>query len=198
MQAHSASTKGPRKAVSIEEARRAAIAGDRQALEVVVAKLLPRVRNLVRYLVRGDSEVDDIAQEALVAVIVGLPSYRGDGMLVSWADRVTVRATFACLRRNARARSMVEVEADLSVVLGPDSPPDEYLERRRVVGLLDQLPEDQRHALVLHHVLGMSVPEIATMVGSPIETVRSRLRLGMGRLRALDGDAALVGGRGEE
>lgn len=185
MYVHGLTSKGNRKSVSIEDARLAAINGDRQAQEVVVARLLPRVRNLVRYLVRGDSDVDDIAQEALVAILVGLPSFRGDGQLVSWADRVTVRATFACLRRTARARSMVEVEADLSVVMGPDSPPDEYLERRRVVGLLDEIPNDQRHALVLHHVLGMSVPEIATMTGSPTETVRSRLRLGMGRLRGL-------------
>src|SRR6266545_2516131 len=82
----------------------AAIAGDRRALEVVVGRLLPRVRNLIRYLVRGDADADDIAQEALVAVVRGLPSFRGEGSLEAWADRVAVRETFACLRRSRRAR----------------------------------------------------------------------------------------------
>ena len=47
------------------------------------------------------------------------------------------------------------------------------------------MPHEQRHALVLHHVLGLSVPEIARETEAPDETVRSRLRLGMERLRAL-------------
>jgi len=163
----------------------AAIAGDRRALEVVVTRLLPRLRNLVRYLVRGDSDADDIAQEAMVAVVRGLPGFRGEGALESWADRVVVRETFACLRRARRARDRIDRGADLSMVPHPEGGPDTYAERRRVARLLDDLPDDQRHALVLHHVLGLSVPEIAAEVSAPVETVRSRLRLGMGRLRAL-------------
>jgi len=175
---------------SADDARLAAVSGDRKALEKVVGELLPRVRNLVRYLVRGDSEVEDIAQEAVLAIIAGLPSHRGDGPLSAWADRVTARSTFAYLRRVRRVRSQVESGVDLSVVPTADSPPDEYAARRHAVGLLDQVPEDQRHALVLHHVVGMSVPEIAAVVGLPFETVRSRLRIGMGKLRGLHGDGA--------
>jgi RNA polymerase sigma-70 factor (ECF subfamily) len=163
----------------------AAVAGDRKALEDVVAELLPRVRNLVRYLVRSDAEVDDIAQEALVAIIGGLHSHRGEGTLNAWADRVTARATFAFLRRTRRVRAQVDTGADLSAVPHPDGPPDDYAARRRAVALLNKIPDDQRNALVLHHVAGMSVPEIAGELGLPFETVRSRLRIGMGKLRAL-------------
>jgi RNA polymerase sigma-70 factor (ECF subfamily) len=165
----------------------AAIAGDRRALEAVVARLLPRLRNLVRYLVRGDADADDIAQEAMVAVVRGLPSFRGDGSLESWADRVAVRETFACLRRSRRARERIDRSADLSAVPHPGGGPDAYAERRRAAMLLDELPDEQRHAVVLHHVLGLSVPEIAVEMGAPMETVRSRLRIGIGRLRALHG-----------
>jgi RNA polymerase sigma-70 factor (ECF subfamily) len=165
----------------------AAVAGDRRALESLVAEMLPRIRNLVRYLVRGDSDADDMAQEALVAIVRGLPSYRGEGSLSAWADRVAVRETFANLRRVRKARAQVDAGADLAAVPHPDGPPDDYAERRRAAKLLDELPEDQRHVLVLHHVLGLSVPEISDEVGAPFETVRSRLRLGMSKLRALHG-----------
>lgn len=178
----------PRRAIwmSPPDARlAAAVAGDRKALEAVVVELLPRVRNLVRYLVRNDSEVEDIAQEALMAVIGGLHSHRGEGTLGAWTDRVTARATFAFLKRARRSRAQVDTGADLTAVPNPDAPPDEYAARRHAVALLNKIPDDQRHALVLHHVAGMSVPEIASELGLPLETVRSRLRIGMGKLRAL-------------
>ncbi|MEM9490180.1 MAG: sigma factor, partial [Myxococcota bacterium] len=69
----------------------AAAAGDRQAMQAVLTELLPRARNLIRYLVRGDQEVDDIAQEALIALVRGIATYRGEGKLTSWADRVVAR-----------------------------------------------------------------------------------------------------------
>jgi RNA polymerase sigma-70 factor (ECF subfamily) len=163
----------------------AAVAGDRAALEAVVTELLPRIRNLMRYLLRGDAEAEDIAQEVMVAIVRGLPSFRGDGSLHGWAERVAVREAFARLRQARRVRAQIDAGADLTVVAHPDGPPDVYAERRRTVALLDQLPDDQRHALVLHHVLGLSVPEIAAEVSAPIETVRSRLRVGIARLRAL-------------
>ena len=51
--------------------------------------------------------------------------------------------------------------------------------------------------LVLHHVLGLSVPEISEEIGAPSETVRSRLRLGMSKLRALhDSGGAAASGKG--
>ena len=180
--------KKARTEISTEDAQRAAVNGDRKALEAVVRKLLPGVRNLVRYLVRGDADVDDIAQEALVAIVVGLPTFRGTGTLRAWTHQVTARVVFTAMARSRRAHQQIEVEADLTLVPGPDSPPDAYAERRHAVGLLDKIPDAQRHALVLHHVVGMTVPEIALVVGSPVETVRSRIRIGMERLRELHGD----------
>ena len=42
-----------------------------------------------------------------------------------------------------------------------EAAPDEYLHRQHMVTLLDRISNEQHHALVLHHVLEMSVPEIA-------------------------------------
>lgn len=163
----------------------AAAAGDRRAAGELLSELLPRVRNLIRYLVRGDNDVDDIAQEALIAIARGLPGFRGDGKLSSWADRIVARATFAYLRRERRQPGAGAGGPDLALVPHPDAPPDQYALRRQRVAMLDRVPDDQRHALVLHHVLGMSVPEVAEETDTPPETVRSRLRLGKQRLRAL-------------
>jgi RNA polymerase sigma-70 factor (ECF subfamily) len=165
-----------------------AVGGDVRALERVLHGLVARTRNLVRYLVRGDRDVDDIAQVALLAIARGLPTYQGRGRLESWADRVVARATFAEIRRRA-AGGAVPVGPYVESLPSEDLPaPYDYIARRRVVRLLDQLSTEQRSAIVLHHVLEMSVPEIARETGVPDETVRSRLRLGKARLRALGAD----------
>jgi RNA polymerase sigma-70 factor, ECF subfamily len=162
----------------------AAAAGDRAAVESLLLELLPRVRNLVRYLVRGDDAVDDMAQEALIAVLRGLPTYRAEGTLTAWADRVTARAVFTELRRRRAVRGRLELlRDDAAEAEAAGGDPEEYLARRRAVERLDELPDEQRQALVLHHLVGLSVPELARELAVPAETVRSRLRLGKQRLR---------------
>lgn len=171
----------------LEACARAAQAGDGAATRQLLGRALPRARNLVRYLVRGDRDVDDIAQEALVALVRGIRTYRAEGPFEAWVDRVVVRATFSYLKRR-RAEPQLTVLDSESLRAGTapgTSAADQYAVRRRVVAVLDELAEEQRVVLVLHHVLEMSVPEIAAETGAPAETVRSRLRLARARLRAI-------------
>jgi len=159
----------------------AAAAGDRRAAQALCRELLPRVRNLVRYLVRGDARVDDIAQEAMIAVLRGLGTFRGEGTFDSWVDRVVARSTFATLRR-LRAETQPGAE-DVAERERDPAEPAPYEARRELAAALDRLPQEQRQALVLHFSVGMTVPEIAEAVAAPFETVRSRLRLAKAALR---------------
>ncbi len=160
----------------------AAASGDRRAAEALCRELLPRVRNLVRYLLRGDARVDDVAQEALIAVLRGLGTFRGEGRFESWVDRVVARTTFDRIRR-IRAESQPGEHAPVEGAAGEDLGGETYALRRELAAALDRLPTDQRESLVLHFALGMTVPEIAEVAAAPIETVRSRLRLGKAALR---------------
>lgn len=152
---------------------------------------------MIRYLVHGDQDVDDIAQEALLAVLRGHSSYRGEGSLESWADRVVARVTFAWLRRR-KPRRVWSLEAEEDASADDTALPDEYLRRRRFALLLDQLPQEQRYALVLHHVLGLSVAEIELETATKAETVRTRLRLGKKHLRQLADPDSTDGDTGHE
>jgi RNA polymerase sigma-70 factor (ECF subfamily) len=128
--------------------------------------------------------VDDYAQQALVNILKGLPTYRGDAPLERWADRVTARTTLALAKRRRAERKR---EAELIENLYPLPMPTSsisYSARRRLAKALDTLPKDQREAVVLHHVLEMTVPEVAAALGVPFETAKSRLRLAMKKLRA--------------
>lgn len=163
----------------------AAQAGDKKAAAELLQKLLPRLRNLVRYLVRGDRNVDDIAQEAMIAILRGLPTYRGDGSLSAWADRITARTALSCLRRERKTREREQESFDAQSLQARSEAPDAYALRRQAVARLDVLPYEQRHALVLHHVVGLSIPEVAAQLDTPLETIRSRLRLAQTKLREI-------------
>jgi RNA polymerase sigma-70 factor (ECF subfamily) len=172
--------------IAIDPRIAAAAKGDRAAAEAICRELLPRVRNLVRYLIRGDALCDDIAQEALVAVLRGLHGYRGEGAFQSWVDRVVARTTFALIKKKrAEAAQTAGEEAAPGVV---DERGEHYVLRRQLAAQLDKLPAEQRDALVLHFAVGMSIPEIAETTGTPFETVRSRIRLGKATLREAMGE----------
>lgn len=160
-------------------------AGDRQAAQALLTELLPRVRNLVRYLIWSDADADDVVQVVLVELLRSFASYRGEGSLNAFVDRITVRVALHHARRRQKERQRVSpLSPELHLVALAGESPDDYASRRQTVRYLDELPEDQRRAVVLHHVLGQSVPELAETLQIPFETARSRLRLGMEKLRA--------------
>ncbi|WP_240488798.1 RNA polymerase sigma factor [Labilithrix luteola] len=158
----------------------AASRGDRAALTALAEELIPRVRNLVRYLTKS-GDIDDITQEALVTVLRSVPNYRPIGSFTAWVDRIVVRVTYGELRK--RRRDATHEAIDIEAVPAPVDPASVYATRTHIAAVLDGLPADQRFAVVLHHALGMSAAEIAEEMSAPLETIRSRLRVGMQHLR---------------
>lgn len=184
-------TEDSQKAAGPERYVAAVIAGDRAAAEALCRALLPRVRNLVRYLIRGDMDVDDAAQQSLIEILRGLPTYRGEGSFQGWADRIVARTTLSHVRRRRAERGRRDAAAPhLRLMQAPEAQADGGVKRREVAQLLDNLPEEQREVVILHHVLGLSAPEIAEELSIPFETTRSRLRLGMRKLREMMGVSA--------
>jgi RNA polymerase sigma-70 factor, ECF subfamily len=170
---------------ALSELANQAKGGDPTATERLFLQLLPRVRNLVRYLVRGDRDVDDLSQDALVMILKGMHGYRADGPFRAWVDRVVARSVFAALKRRAASPAVIERDGQTAMTEGVSAAGHEaYCMRRKLVEGLDLLPEAQRAALVLHYVMGLTIPEAAAELGVAEETVRSRLRLAKDRLRS--------------
>ena len=157
-------------------------AGDEEAMHQLLLAIMPRVRNGVRYLVRGD-DIDDLVQDVLETVLLRVETFRGEGRFEAWVDGVTLRVVIGRRRKhlsNARRLADVAVEDVAWLRQG-----ERYATSRQLARALDQLPNDQREALVMHHVFGLTAPEVAEHQQVGHETVRSRLRHGMGMLRAL-------------
>lgn len=178
----------------------AATAGDPDAQRTLLVTLGPSLLRAVRgVLGSSHPDVEDALQDSMAAVHAALPSFRGESGTVHFACRVAVQTALNVRRRAGyRVRHTPSLSPEELSALARDdrSPADAQAERaRRVIlrELLDELPPVQAEALVLHVVLGYSVDETARAMGTPRDTVRSRLRAALGALRArVGGDRVLL------
>lgn len=132
-------------------------------------------------LARDFAEAQDALQTALERAWRARRQVQDPSRLEPWLRRILVREV---IRRQTSPWARLTRPAtplDLSAELAPSSDPDLGLD---VVRAIAGLPIAQRAVVVLHHYAGYQVDEIAEIVRAPAETVRSRLRLAMVRIRA--------------
>lgn len=167
----------------LERMRRAG-AGDPEAQAWLMTHVISRVRRIARTFLRSAADADDAAQLGLLAILESASSYRGEATVEAWARRVAVRTILRYARQQRREGAPVAPESaiDDEIALAPHQPPFEALPRE-ARAYLDELPEAQRTAILLHHALDHSIEEIAGMTEVSPDTVKSRLRLGIGALR---------------
>lgn len=174
--------------------------GDRAAMRALLRALGPRLLRVVRgVLGSGHPELEDVLQEAMLAVVRALDAFRGEGEVEGYAVRITLRAAIAARRRH-RARTapvspLEEAEPDLPTTSEAPQSDEALAGRRRSIlrSLLDELPEAQAEALVLRTILGMSLAETAEVSRVPENTVRSRMRLAREALRRrIESDPVLL------
>ncbi len=137
-------------------------------------------------VVGGLEEAEDVVQEAFVRACGRWSHVRDYQVPEAWVRRVALNLASSGLRR-ARRR------AALLVRLGPAvDVPALSVDAVALARTLRKLPLRGREALVLHHVVGLSVQEIAGELGVPVGTVTARLSRARARL------ARLLAAEGEE
>ena len=141
----------------------------------------------------------DALQDALISAFRRADSYRGDAAVTTWLHRIVVNACLDRLRRRkVRAADPLpddldDVAARGAVLAGPDQGPDPGPEahvvaserRGQVLAALEELPPDQKAALVLVDMEGYPVAEAAEILEVPTGTVKSRCARGRARLAVL-------------
>jgi RNA polymerase sigma-70 factor (ECF subfamily) len=165
----------------------AARCGDRAATRRVLAAVSPAVLAVAgAVLGRADRDLEDVVQEALVGIVHGLETFRGDSSFVHFARSVALRRALDHRRSRARRGIPAPLEDDEHEALD-GSPADHALATRRRAAfraLLETLPDEQAEAFAQRVLFGCSIEEISVATAAPIETVRSRLRLAKNALRA--------------
>ena len=166
----------------LHRTRRAAC-GEPGAQSWLVERTVRRVRQTSRAFLRNSADADDAAQIAMIAILTSAGGFRGESSVDTWANRIAVRTILRFLRaRSQAARS----NAAAALCDEPAAPPAPFVFEelpRDVREYLDELPEAQSTAIILHHALDHSVGEIAEMTNVSPDTVKGRLRLGTAALR---------------
>jgi len=163
--------------------------GEPDAVNQVVSELAPGVLRALTALVgRQHPDIEDLAQEVLLAVLQALPDFRGDSTLLHFAVRIAARKSVLVRRRGRSVLGWLEVfwRAEQPLRQAPSSAHEQMRgERQRTLLrlLLSELPDAQAEALMLRVVCGHSIEEISAITQTPFNTVRSRLRLAKEALR---------------
>jgi RNA polymerase sigma-70 factor (ECF subfamily) len=171
------------------------VAGDEQACADLVGSHQRMVYQLALHLLADHNEALDLSQEVFLQVFRTLPRFRAQSSLRTWIYRIVVNQAKNRQRWWRRRHRASQVSLDEHVLAHGELPangngisPDRVFGQRELAARLKDallgLPFDQRTAIVLREIDGLSYEEIAFSQGVAVGTVKSRLARAREILRA--------------
>ena len=156
--------------------------GDQAAFAQIAGETYRRLHSLAFGILRDRGAAEDAVQQAMLDVWRNLPRLRDPARFEAWSYRVAVNACYAEYGRVNRWLPSLPIDAPREPV-APDQfgPVDE---RERLDRGFRELSIDQRAVLVLRHLIGLPLDEVAAALDIPTGTARSRLYRALQSMRA--------------
>ena len=185
-----------------EELVALSVQGDHDSFNELVHRWERPIYALAYRTIGREDDARDVCQETFLRAFRALPAFRGDAKFSSWLYRITINLCRDWVRRQRRSPTVQVGEdvdlSELAAAQGPTESIEDLVARRdlsqQVERAMAALSADQRTAIVLKEYHGMTFQEIATVLGCPLSTVKTRLYQGMTTLRReLDGRGERVG-----
>lgn len=154
-----------------------AAAGDVEAFGELVRLHERRVASVLYRLLDDRRDVEEATQDVFVQAWRNLHRYRGDAQVFTWLYRIAVNE--ALMRRRRKRRDVDELDERLAA-----SPDPEPGLRELLVRELGALPFDQRAAVVLRDVEGLTNEEVADALEISVAAAKSRIHRGRMQIRA--------------
>jgi RNA polymerase sigma-70 factor (ECF subfamily) len=178
-----------------EELIRLCLAGESGAFDALVARHHRGIYNMAYRMLGNAEDASDLTQETFLRAYTRLDTFKSGNPFTAWIRRVGANLCIDHLRR----RGTPDVSLDQQIEAGrqhaddtPGSSPEEALEMaedsRRVLSAVQQLPEKQRAVLILRHIEGMKLEEIAQSLRMPLGTVKTMLFRGRAAVREMVGE----------
>ncbi|ETI64525.1 RNA polymerase sigma70 [Sphingobium sp. C100] len=153
--------------------------------------ILPRLRRFAASLSRDRADGDDLCQAAVERALKARDQWQPGTRLDSWIYRIMRNLWIDEARARQRAaRTFAPEEAGAGVGHAGDRDVEAHMALADVDRAMQALPDEQREAIALVLVDGMSYREAAELLGIPMGTLTSRLVRGRGALIELMGEAA--------
>ena len=163
----------------------AVLAGERDLFSILVERETPTVYRACLRILGQQHDAEDVTQEAFITAFRSMRTYRGDGSLRGWLLRIATRLAFRRLSQRRPADALDDPLSD-RLRADPRAEPAAAMilnERRAAVrDAVASLPEQYRDVVALRFFADLSLSEIATVTGRPLNTVKTHLRRGLERL----------------
>ena len=156
--------------------------GDRDAYEELARAAARRLFLIASRILRDPDLAEDAVQQTLVAIWQDLPSLRDPSRFDAWTYRIIIHR---CRSEGRRQRRMERTVTDVSE--GFAAPVDTMAavaDRDQLQRAFASLSPDHRAVVVLHHLIGLPLVEIAEILDVPPGTVGSRLHYALRHMRA--------------
>ena len=156
----------------------AAQADARREFEERLAECAPLAFRVARGVLRNTADAEDVAQEALLRAYKSFDRLRDHGRFRGWLVRISFRLALDRLRSAKRREQRDTLWAKPAHLAPPSSAEDVAASnqfRAHLDRALEQLPEKLRLVLLLSAMDGYTIEEIASMIGVPLGTVKSRI-----------------------
>ena len=173
--------------------------GNRDAVDALLRTHYDAIHAVCHRMVLSPEGANDAVQNALIAVVRGLPRFDGRSAVSTWIYRIATNAAIDEIRRTRRAPAA----ADPVVLAATERADPETDTAERLADHLDQssaiasalarVPNEFRVVLVLRYVADLDYAEISEVLDVPVGTVRSRLSRGKAALADLLGGERVTG-----
>lgn len=162
--------------------------GEQAALAELVERHHSRLIGFLYRMTGGDRALaEDLAQESFLRVLRSIEHYRHPRPFKAWLYAIATNIARDHYK-SAESRRTTNAEDD-ELQSHPFTPPEETLidddEGQRVAAAIMGLPDHQREVVILRYYQELSLAEIADALEIPVGTVKSRLSIGLGRLKTL-------------
>lgn len=166
--------------------------GNNQAFDLLLERHQERIFNYIINMVKDTDLANDIFQETFVKAITTIKQgrYNEDGKFSAWVSRIAHNAVIDHFRQEKAESTISTDEADFNILnrreLAEETIEDAIIDRtirQDIRDLIQSLPDDQRHVLIMRYYENMSFKEIADKTGVSINTALGRMRYAILNLR---------------
>lgn len=153
-----------------------ALGGDKAAFSKIIINMENKLYRISRSVLREDADCADAIQEALIRAWLKLPTLHNPERFEHWLVRILLRECY----RIAKKTKYFALEKENTAYI--DADPTEHMDLHEA---MYKLKIEHRAPLILHHMMGYKVYEIAQMLNVPAGTIKSRLMRGRKKLKSI-------------
>jgi RNA polymerase sigma-70 factor (ECF subfamily) len=174
---------------------RLCLAGDKSAFDGLISRHYRGIHNMIYRMLGNTEDAADLTQETFLRAYTRLETFQLGRSFTAWIRRIAANLCIDHIRGRGEPAASLDERLEAGIEQADESPggsPEKRMEvmedSRRVLAAVQKLPPKQRAVLIMRHIEGMTLDEIAAALRWPLGTVKVNLFRGRQAVREMVGD----------